>query len=124
MSKLNLKLNPRFIDESLNVLRKTNKLLNPIITKLGTEHIAQRYHKTIGYYYFRPFSLDILVAQEIFDNIYQTSVSKNDLVIDIGSHIGLFSMYCANKGAIVFSFEPSPNNYKLLYLNSLTNIYS
>jgi FkbM family methyltransferase len=117
-------MNPKFVDELLNVLRHTNKIMNPIITQLGNSMIAMRYHPSVGHYYFRPFSLDMLVAQEVFDNIYQTNVAPNDLVIDIGAHIGLFSMYCANKGAIVLAIEPSPENAKILLDNELFNIYS
>lgn len=55
-------------------------------------------------------------------------IQKNDTVIDIGAHIGTFTVYAAklaNKGK-VYSFEPHPENFTLLErnckLNNLENV--
>jgi len=56
------------------------------------------------------------------------TIKKNDIVIDIGAHIGTFTVYAAMKakGGTVFSFEPEKENFKLLkqniILNNLKNI--
>ena len=51
------------------------------------------------------------------------------IVIDIGSNIGLYTILLANltgKDGKVFSFEPEPNNFRLLrksiYANKITNV--
>ena len=56
-------------------------------------------------------------------------IKKNMIVIDIGSNIGLYTILLANltgKGGKVFSFEPEPNNFRLLrksiYANKITNV--
>jgi FkbM family methyltransferase len=77
-------------------------------------------------------SIDILNANglrihnEIFiQNIYENgkvSISKGDVVLDIGANIGVFSLYATHKGASkVFSFEPDVKNYNYLDKNILQN---
>jgi len=57
-------------------------------------------------------------------------IHKNDIVIDVGGHVGLFSIYAAYfcKYGTVFSFEPDKENFGLLQenimLNKLENIKS
>lgn len=58
------------------------------------------------------------------------SIGKNDTIIDIGAHIGLFSLYasqfCTN--GKIYSFEPIKSNFDLLSfninLNKIKNIKS
>ena len=39
-------------------------------------------------------------------------IEPNDIVVDLGSHIGLFMIYAAEKNAkIIYCVEPSPNNF-------------
>jgi FkbM family methyltransferase len=57
-------------------------------------------------------------------------IKPNDVVIDVGAHIGLFTIYasqfCTN--GKIYSFEPFVNNYELLLenikLNNLDNVKS
>lgn len=55
-------------------------------------------------------------------------IKPNDTIIDIGAHIGLFSVYASQycSDGKIFSFEPIKENYELLdnniKLNSLKNI--
>src|SRR3989344_1810380 len=57
-------------------------------------------------------------------------LSKCGVIIDIGAHIGSFSVYAARQAenSSIFSFEPSPENYfqlnKNIALNRLTNVHS
>jgi FkbM family methyltransferase len=39
------------------------------------------------------------------------------VVLDVGANIGGFSVYAAQHGAQVYSFEPEPSNYRLLLRN-------
>jgi FkbM family methyltransferase len=56
-------------------------------------------------------------------------IHPGDVIIDIGAHIGTFSVWAAQKATSgrVFSFEPDPENYALLAenknLNGLTNLH-
>jgi FkbM family methyltransferase len=53
---------------------------------------------------------------------------EGDVVIDVGAHIGLFSIYLAKRWPVikVFSFEPFPINFRNcaenLQLNGITNV--
>ena len=50
-------------------------------------------------------------------------INSNDVVIDIGAHIGLFTLYASqfcNEGTI-YSFEPVKENYELLLENVKSN---
>ena len=50
-------------------------------------------------------------------------INQNDVVLDIGAHIGLFTLYASQfctKGSI-FSFEPMKDNYELLLENIKLN---
>lgn len=46
-----------------------------------------------------------------WDNV---QLKKDDIVIDCGSNIGLFSVYAASKNCFVYSFEPDPLNINYL----------
>ncbi len=77
---------------------------------------------------------DFSVFEEVFkdldyqqcDNIIQNA--KN-CILDMGAHIGLFSIYCAvlNPGVKIFAFEPDERNFSLLKknlkLNRINNVY-
>ncbi len=55
-------------------------------------------------------------------------IKNRDLVIDIGAHIGLFSIFAATYAANgrVYAFEPAPENFRMLQrnirLNKISNI--
>ena len=57
-----------------------------------------------------------------------SSLVEDDVVLDVGAHVGAFSAMCSkrlNKG-LIFSFEPNPRIFRLLrinlYLNGLKNV--
>ena len=41
-----------------------------------------------------------------FEEGYEYKITSKDIVFDCGGNMGLFSLYCASKGATVYSFEP------------------
>ena len=51
----------------------------------------------------------------------ESALRPGDVVIDIGAHIGLFSLFAASCSARVFSFEPFPENFSLLKENIARN---
>ena len=57
-------------------------------------------------------------------------IKKNDIVIDIGAHIGYFTIYAANSAneGTVYSIEPYKESFEILKknlkLNNLTNVKS
>jgi FkbM family methyltransferase len=71
------------------------------------------------------------VAWELQDDVYRLRdlhFNEDDVVIDIGAHIGLFSIYLAKRWPLlrVIAFEPFPANYRNcaenLQLNGVTNV--
>ncbi|GHU60021.1 hypothetical protein FACS189411_17370 [Bacteroidia bacterium] len=55
------------------------------------------------------------------DGVFDVTVKKGDVVIDVGAWIGDFSAYAASKGATVYAFEPVEQTYKLLCKTSDLN---
>ena len=48
-------------------------------------------------------------------SIPECDVKKNDIVFDVGAHIGFFSYFALNKGAkIIYAFEPNPYVFEIL----------
>ncbi len=83
-------------------------------------------------YKVRANTIDVGVLYEVIvvksycqDNL---KFEKNDVVIDIGSHIGTFSLLIASNfpDVHIYAFEPQPANFKLLLenisINKLLNI--
>ena len=68
----------------------------------------------------------IVVIDEIFDNhLYDhphVGLNATDKVLDIGAHVGVFTLYARTKtkGTII-AVEPLPNNYQLLQRNIEAN---
>lgn len=58
---------------------------------------------------------------EDYQKYKDIKIKKGDLVFDVGAHIGSFSIYAANKGAIVYAFEPDKENFKKLITNIKLN---
>lgn len=53
-------------------------------------------------------------------------VRKDDVVVDVGAHIGRYTLMAATRGAKVIAIEPDPSNFVLLRtnvnLNGLSNV--
>ena len=79
----------------------------------------------------RPNSFDIRMVKEVYiHRSYQRlKIEKGDVVIDIGAHIGTFSIMAGHKvgnRGKVYAYEPVPATFDILkkniYINSLQNI--
>ena len=75
--------------------------------------------------YFRENTSDIYIFNEII-NMKTYKIPENmklNGLIDIGAHIGIFSLYFLNlfPETKIFAFEPSPDNYNMLQLNLSVN---
>lgn len=75
--------------------------------------------------YLRQGTSDTYVYKEIFiDECYKKcseKLNKKSIVIDIGAHIGLFSIYCGAKCGKIFAYEPHKENYDLAVKNIQKN---
>jgi len=63
----------------------------------------------------REGSTDISIINEVVKgDCYNIDVKPGDIVIDIGGHIGSFTVWAASKGGNVYVFEPATKNYDIL----------
>ena len=75
----------------------------------------------------RKHSTDLMALTQVW--LIEEYKSKNfeikdtDVIIDVGGHIGLFSLYASQfcKNGLIYSFEPVPENYNLLIDNIQSN---
>jgi len=79
-----------------------------------------------GYKYYSFTNLHYMLTNTLSTykdllSFYNIEIKKNDVVIDIGTHHGLISIYSASFGAEVYSYEPNPNNYAILKKNIDSN---
>lgn len=78
-------------------------------------------------YKIRPKTVDRGLLNEIWANQLYTpkgfEIKDNDIIVDIGAHIGVFSIFAAKhaKSGKVYSFEPSEENYNMLFENVKIN---
>lgn len=70
-------------------------------------------------FFTRPETNDELAIHEVrVKNEYElTEFEPDDIVLDVGGHIGIFAIECVLRGADVISFEPEPTNRELLLKN-------
>ena len=71
----------------------------------------------------RPNTTDQKVVKEVIDQrAYQNrnilfDIDPNDVWLDLGANIGVFSALVASKGACFIAYEPEPDNFNLLKYN-------
>lgn len=87
------------------------------------------YHSKEFTFFIRPASTDILIVKEVVErgqyfNKEGMEIKKDNIVIDIGAHIGAFSVLAAGLGANVFSYEPAQDSFDLLVKNIEYNGFS
>jgi len=73
----------------------------------------------------QPFGIDVgIVTREIyFEQVYDKfyRLQNDDIVVDIGAHVGLFTLKVAREAELVVAVEPHPFNYRLLTMNIALN---
>lgn len=71
---------------------------------------------------YRPGTDDVTILDEVLNqNEYRLPVSfdSEDVILDIGAHIGTFALACLQRGARrIFCYEPDDENFKLLQQNA------
>ncbi|MEM4004920.1 MAG: FkbM family methyltransferase [Desulfurococcaceae archaeon] len=73
----------------------------------------------------QPFERDIAVitreifVEQVYDRFYR--LQNDDIVVDIGAHVGLFTLKVAKSVKLVVAVEPHPFNYRLLTMNIAFN---
>jgi FkbM family methyltransferase len=87
---------------------------------LHTSHLYLICLTPYGKFAFRPFSVD----PWILDRAWEAKVMeclltrlRGGVFIDIGAHIGKYSVSASSRASKVITFEPHPENYQMLLLN-------
>ena len=76
----------------------------------------------------RKEKIDAYTCDEVFKSGYfkHLEIQPNDVVVDVGANIGVFTVAVANKCQKVIAFEPDIDNYNLakenLKLNNINNV--
>lgn len=70
----------------------------------------------------RPGTTDSQIISHVYTrNCYGLPDDMRDyVVVDVGAHVGAFTVACLDRGAVVYSFEPDTDNYDLL-LDNINN---
>lgn len=66
------------------------------------------------------FNDDVFSLEGSYENEH-VEIEKNDIILDLGANIGMFSCVAASKGKKVFAFEPTPQTVSDLKKNA--NLY-
>jgi FkbM family methyltransferase len=71
----------------------------------------------------------LILSEILVDKLYfqeGVSISRGDIVLDVGANIGVFALCSAKQGAHVYAYEPIPATFELLqeniHLHGLANI--
>ena len=57
------------------------------------------------------------LCEKAYVNIFGFEIKRGDVVVDLGAHVGSFSVFASNLGAKVVSVEPDPDNFSILQKN-------
>lgn len=56
---------------------------------------------------------------QVYNNIPEMKIKKDDVVVDVGAHIGIFSRFASNRGASrIIAFEMDPKHFSCLRMNA------
>ncbi len=104
-------------------------VLIPIVNFLKPDYVMIQNHKLFIDKWDEVVSQELLLSgkwEEYETELFKKHINKGDVVLDIGAHIGYYTLIAArsvgNKGK-VYAFEPDLKNFKLLKKNVEENKY-
>jgi len=113
--------------QSAAKIASKSKLLKRVGTKIGSSLLPEEFETRVGSsrFVFRPkidglYYLNYSDAEPGVDRVLREKLKKGDTFIDIGAHIGYYSILARNivgESGKVIAFEPNPESYKLLKKN-------
>lgn len=69
------------------------------------------------------YDVDDIFFKHMYNPNAQLQIGKDDIVVDIGANIGLFSLYAARiTQNTVYAFEPTPDNAEIIRRNIRANV--
>ena len=109
-----------YLSEVARIIRKSKRYLKPVRVNISKTNISIMVRDITDMHTLMSF----LTENPYFkDKNIMNVLSKAKVIVDIGAHIGLFSILVAymNKKAIIYAYEPYPENYRFLINNILLN---
>lgn len=120
--------------QSAAKIASKSKLLKRVGTKLAVHLLPEEVETRVGNsrFVFRPkidglWYLNFSDAEPGVDRVLRENLKEGDTFIDIGAHIGYYSILARNivgESGKVIAFEPNPESYKLLKKNFEMNEYT
>ena len=102
--------------------------LSSILTRFLTGYVARFRMWDSTLLWLRPFSMDLAIFHEVWDHQRYAAgpigeVARRGTVVDIGAHIGLFTLFASKvlQAKRIVSVEPDPWNFELLAKNTADN---
>ena len=83
-----------------------------------------------GWYFFHssdgvlilPADSNFMIRDIYKLNVYEfNKIEKDDILVDVGAHVGIFTLKAARRARLVIAVEPFPPNFKLLLANIRIN---
>lgn len=109
--------------------RYTKKIITKVVNFFKPDFVIVGPHKIFIDKDDRVISTELLLSQkweEYERSLFGKSIKPGDTVIDIGAHIGTYTLIAAQKAGPrgkVYAFEPLPKNFELLKKNVEANGY-
>lgn len=100
----------------------TKKTIIPFITNSGLKFNIRNIKNSTDIHIFTEIWIQNIYKKKNFD------IKKNDIIIDIGANIGLFSLWAYQfcKNGQIYGYEPNNDNFKMfeknIFENNITNI--
>lgn len=86
---------------------------NMFYTSPNVLELLEPNNKTLNNFIYRE-----IFEYQVYNNIPEMSIKNNDIVVDVGAHIGIFSRYAAIFGSSrVIAMEMEPKHFSCLKLN-------
>jgi len=86
--------------------------------------IRKPYQTIFGFQLYGDAKLDTSRAESCEIEIFSSLVSEVDIIVDIGSNVGLFTCIAAQAQKKVLAIEPNFYNLQLLYRNLVSNNFT
>ncbi len=108
---------------------KVKKVILPIVNYLKPEYLVIDGHKLYIDKWDTAVSQELILSgkwEEYETSLFKRSIKKGDVVLDIGAHIGYYTLIAADivgDEGKVYAFEPDPKNFTLLEKNVRENGY-
>ena len=106
-----------FIDK---IKKFSNSFQQLLITKIKIRYKNKIYFFRDGHErLFWRYTTQFIEEKKLCDWI--DTFQKKDIFLDIGSYVGMFSIYAASKDILTYAVEPHPSNLEYLYWNIYLN---